>query len=277
MSILDQTEEWHKFVKQWVETGTYRTPEDLPLSWADRLFGRFDWRCHFVAWQAVYRCGKIARQGIMNDDSWGQKCFEAMRATERCGGRVELDMPEATRRVGPCVFVGNHMSVLETLLLPAMLVPFRHATFVIKQDLLRYPALCHIMAKCGPISVTRDNPREDLKQVLTEGVESLKAGNCVLIFPQATRDPVFDPGLFNTLGVKLAARAGVPVVPVALKTDFCGIGRIVKEMGPIDRSQTIRFLFGEPIPLSVNSKDAHAAVVQFISRNLREWGGRVKE
>jgi 1-acyl-sn-glycerol-3-phosphate acyltransferase len=276
MNMLAPTQEWHEFVREWMATGVYRTPANLPLAWVDRCFGRFDWRCHYVAWREVVRCANVARKGSLSDDAWGQKSFEAMRAMERCGGRLEMDMPESTRRVGPCVYVANHMSVLETLLLPCMLVPFRHPTFVIKQDLLRYPALRHIMAKVGPISVSRDNPREDLKQVLTEGVRSLEAGNSVLVFPQATRDPVFDPAFFNTLGVKLAARAEVPVVPLALQTDFCGIGRIVKEMGPIDRSRPVRFRYGEPIPPSVSSKEAHGIVVDMISGALRGWGVQVK-
>ena len=41
----------------------------------------------------------------------------------------------------------------------------------------------------------------------------------VLIFPQTTRELFFDPKKFNTLGIKLAKRAKVPVIPIAVKTD----------------------------------------------------------
>jgi len=47
----------------------------------------------------------------------------------------------------------------------------------------------------------------------------------VLIFPQTTRDLRFDPNKFNTLGIKLAKRAKVPVIPVAVKTDAWGMGK----------------------------------------------------
>ena len=54
---------------------------------------------------------------------------------------------------------------------------------------------------------------------------------------------VFKPEEFNSIGVKLAKKAGVPVVPVAIKTDFWGNGRIIKELGPIDNKKTIHIKF----------------------------------
>jgi 1-acyl-sn-glycerol-3-phosphate acyltransferase len=113
--------------------------------------------------------------------------------------------------------------------------------------------------------------------VLVEGKESLEAGRSVLVFPQSTRSPVFDPAVFNSLGVKLAARSGVPVVPLALKTDFSGIGPIVKEWGRVDRRKTVHFRFGEPLDPSSGGRTTHAAVVDFIAGSVREWGGMVAE
>ena len=97
----------------------------------------------------------------------------------------------------------------------------------------------------------------------------------VLLFPQATRSVVFDPGAFNSLAVKLAKKAGVPVVPVALRTDFQKIGRVLKDFGPIDRSKPVYFKFGEPLTVQGNGKAAHQQVISFIASNLRSWGGTV--
>jgi 1-acyl-sn-glycerol-3-phosphate acyltransferase len=86
----------------------------------------------------------------------------------------------------------------------------------------------------------------------------------------------FDAQAFNTLGVKLASRAGVPVVPVAIKTDFHGNGKWIKDMGPIDPSKTLYFKFGNPLPVSGKSREIHQQVVDFITQNLTAWGGKVK-
>ena len=82
---------------------------------------------------------------------------------------------------------------------------------------------------------------------------------------------------FNTLGIKLAARAGVPVVPVAIKTDFQGNGKFIKDMGPIDPQKTLYFKFGGPLAVEGNGRRAHQRVVEFIAENLKAWGGTVRE
>ncbi|MBW2177934.1 MAG: hypothetical protein JRH03_13480, partial [Deltaproteobacteria bacterium] len=53
---------------------------------------------------------------------------------------------------------------------------------------------------------------------------SLQRNVSVLVFPQTTRGLRFDPDKFNTLGIKLARRAKVPVIPVAVKADAWGVG-----------------------------------------------------
>jgi 1-acyl-sn-glycerol-3-phosphate acyltransferase len=87
----------------------------------------------------------------------------------------------------------------------------------------------------------------------------------------------FDVQTFNSLGVKLASRAGVPVIPVAIKTDFHGNGKWIKDMGPIHHQKPLYFKFGNAIPITIKNKQAHQQVVEFITRNLTAWGGTVKE
>jgi 1-acyl-sn-glycerol-3-phosphate acyltransferase len=87
---------------------------------------------------------------------------------------------------------------------------------------------------------------------------------------------VFDVRNFNTLGVKLARKSGVPVVPIALKTDFHGAGRWLKDIGPIFPDRPIYFKFGNPIPIVGNGMAAHRSVVEFITQNLASWGVGVR-
>jgi 1-acyl-sn-glycerol-3-phosphate acyltransferase len=128
------------------------------------------------------------------------------------GGKVEVEgLGHVAGVRGPVVFVGNHMSTLETLLLPGFMLPFKDVAFVVKDSLLSYPVFGPIMRAVKHIPVARVNPREDLKAVLTQGEAMLRAGVSVVIFPQATRSVEFSVEEFNTLGVKLAGRAGAPM------------------------------------------------------------------
>ena len=48
-------------------------------------------------------------------------------------------------------------------------------------------------------------------------------------------------------------------------------------MGPIDPRKTLYFKFGEPIAVEGKGRETHQYVVDFISENLRAWGGTVLE
>jgi 1-acyl-sn-glycerol-3-phosphate acyltransferase len=170
------------------------------------------------------------------------------------------------------------MSLLETFMLPALVTPDRLTSFVVKESLTRYPLFGAVMRAVEPIVVQRANAREDLKTVLTEGERKLREEErSVLIFPQSTRSVAFQPRTFNSMAAKLARRAGVPLVPLALKTDFHGIGKRFRDLGRIDRSKVVHFAFGPPIHVTGTGKGAHKQTVRFIGACLREWGGEVAD
>jgi 1-acyl-sn-glycerol-3-phosphate acyltransferase len=218
-----------------------------------------------------------ARRGSLDNAKWAMYSHRCLRVVESVGGRVNISgLQSVSDHQGPVVYIGNHMSLIETLILPGIALALSRVNFVIKEELRHYPILGSIFNALGLIAVSRKNPREDFKVVLSEGHEFIANGGSVIIFPQATRSVEFDAQAFNTLGVKLASRAGVPVVPVAIKTDFHGNGKWIKDMGPINPRKTLYFKFGDPIPVSGKSRDIHQQVVDFISQNLTAWGGKVR-
>jgi 1-acyl-sn-glycerol-3-phosphate acyltransferase len=215
---------------------------------------------------------RIARRGGWTPEAWLAQITKAMHALENSGCRFEvegLDNVEALD--GPCVYIGNHMSTLETFILPVFLMPYRRLTFVVKAQLVTYPVFGPIMHACEPVTVTRTDPRKDLRDVLEQGSERLSSGLSVVVFPQTTRSYTFDRGHFNSIGTKLAKRAGVPVVPIALKTDAWGKGWPIKDLGPIRPEKTIHFSLGEPMEIAGNGREQHERTMEFIESRLSEW------
>jgi 1-acyl-sn-glycerol-3-phosphate acyltransferase len=226
---------------------------------------------------AFLKEGLAGRRGTLTNERWLRASLSCIKAAESAGGRLNVSGLEGLcEHEGPLVFIANHMSILETIILPSFTLAFNDVTFIIKDELRRYPVIGWVMQALDFISVHRKNPREDLKVVLNEGQDRIQQGCSVVIFPQATRSTVFDIKNFNTLGVKLARKAGVPVVPIALKTDFQGSGRWLRDIGPIHPDRPIYFKFGNPIPVVGNGQAAHHSVVEFIAQNLRSWGVEVK-
>ena len=223
----------------------------------------------------VYREGSLAKVGNLTasytGNDWVRASLAVVRALEGCGVRIEATGLNVLDNPGPCVFIGNHMSTLETFVLPCLIQPRKDVTFVVKQSLLTYPGLGHVLCSRRPVAVSRVNPREDLTAVLEQGTKRLGEGTSIVVFPQSTRSPGLDLELFNSIGVKLARRAGVPVVPVALRTDAWGTGGIIKDLGRIHPSIPVRFAFGESLTVTGNGKEEHKQVCDFIAARLQEW------
>lgn len=255
----------------------YRTAAERPasrlglLEWARAL--SFHARILWV--YAVAR--KMIRKGCFDIEAYANRSWKSLHVAESSGGRVEVTgLEHLAGTTGPVVIIGNHMSSLETIVLPALILPFKDVAFVVKESLRTHFIFGPIMRAVKHIAVGRSNPREDLKLVLARGEELLRQGVSVVIFPQATRAVEFDIEGFNTLGVKLAARAGVPVVPLALKTDFMANGKWIKDMGYVHPERTIHFAFGAPMKVAANGREEHASVVKFVAAHLKEWGGTIK-
>jgi 1-acyl-sn-glycerol-3-phosphate acyltransferase len=251
------------------ENGSYSTSPHR-ISFLERALTSLLFYIRLIG--VVFRGSAMAKRGTYGTPEWCESSLTTLRALEAAGVKFEITGTDPFKSIqGPCVFIANHMGTLETFILPTLIAPFKNATFVIKQSLVDYPIFKHIMRARDPITVGRTNPRDDLKAVLEGGTERLKAGLSIIIFPQTTRTPVFDPAQFNTIGTKLAKQSGVPVVPIALKTDAWSNGTFLKDYGGIDPSKKVHFAFGKPLWIKDRGKEEHQEIVEFITGKLKEW------
>lgn len=112
----------------------------------------------------------MAQRGEYDGLRWSQTSHEVLTALESVGADVGVTGLIHLRQLKtPCVFVGNHMSMLETIVLPAIIQPICDVTFVVKQGLVHYPVFKQILRSRHPVAVTRENARDDFKTVMTEG------------------------------------------------------------------------------------------------------------
>ncbi len=222
----------------------------------------------------VLRSSERGRHGSFSDPAWRDAAGGIVDSLEACGVPVIVENLSVFERfTTPCVIIGNHMSTTETFVLPWFLLPYRRITFVVKKALVEMPIFKHIMRSSDPIVVGRSDARADLRTVLEGGTERLRQGISVIIFPQRTRTVEFNPAEFNSIGVKLAKRAGVPIVPLAVKTDAWSTGRRLKDFGPLVPDRPVHFAFGEPCEVSGHGREENEAVVKFIQEHLAGWEG----
>ena len=251
------------------ENNRYQTPEGVTSFFA-RLFPSFSFYTSFL--KQIYLAARKAKKKNYDIEDWRLSSFKIMQALERTGLKITISGVEHLQNLDtPCVIVGNHVSMMDTVILPAIISQEIPTTFIIKKSLMDYPVFKHVMRSRDPIALSRTNAREDLKKVMVEGKKRLDQGISITVFPQTTRGTKFDPKQFNTIGIKLAKRAGVPVLPVAIKTDAWTNGKIIKDLGRIHPEVSTHFAFHAPITIEGKGREEHQQVIDFISGKLKEW------
>lgn len=135
-----------------------------------------------------------------------------------CGIRVEVSGREWLPAGGPALIASVHQSAFDTLVW-LTLVP--RCCYVMKQELLRIPLLGPLMGKTGMIAVDRAAGAASMRHLLREADRAVREARQVVIFPEGTRGA---PGQLLPLqpGVAaLAARTGLPVIPVVTDSGLC--------------------------------------------------------
>lgn len=113
---------------------------------------------------------------------------------------------------GPAIIMAKHQSAWETFALQKVFPP---QTWVLKRSLLWIPIFGWGLALLYVIAIDRAAGRAALHQVVTQGMDRLKRGIWVVIFPEGTRTAPGTRRKYNIGGAVLAEKSGHPVVPVA--------------------------------------------------------------
>lgn len=142
---------------------------------------------------------------------------------------------------GPAVIAANHQSFLDDLLLP-LVVPKRKVVFLAKAEYFDKWYLRWFFKGANVIPVRRQN-RSGAEAALQAGVQALREGKLVGIFPEGTRSP--DGRLYRgkTGVARMALEARAPIIPVAIVGTF--------EAMPYDRKLPkrgrVEIRFGRPL------------------------------
>ncbi len=264
-----------QFREELLATGGYSTP---PERLAPKLRKPSWWTTLQFSWSVMSvfpRCGLAETLGCLYPEKWAHFCFYPVRTAESFGTKVSAEGWNNRRDYkGPVVYLSNHMSAAETILLPAVLLTYGEFSTVVKASLSHIPGVVKAAAHMGLVPIGRKNPREDLMTIFDVCGQRIRDGQSVLIFAQGTRVPVFARKGWSSIGAKLAEKAGVPVMPIAVKTDIQptrpGAKGLAKDFGTVDPTKDIRLACG-PV-LRGSSREMNQAAYDWIADKLESWG-----
>lgn len=158
------------------------------------------------------------------------------------GTKVTVKGLENIPKDQPVLYVGNHRSYFD-ILVGYTTVPGKLG-FVAKKEMRRYPFLAQWMVAVNCLFLDRKNIKEGLKTIL-EGVEKVKRGVSIWIFPEGTRnrnEDLLELLPFKEGSLKIAEKAGCPVVPVAITGTANVFEKHIPRMTPAD----VTIEFGKP-------------------------------
>lgn len=141
--------------------------------------------------------------------------------------RWEVTGREHVPRTGALVVYANHRSYWDPPFL-GLALP-RPVHFMAKEELFRIPVFAGLIRWLGAFPVRRGRAdRASLRQAL----ELLRAGRAVGVFPEGRRVRSEEEAEARAGVVLLAARAGAPVLPVAICGRPVPFGRVRVRIGP---------------------------------------------
>jgi len=141
----------------------------------------------------------------------------------------------------PAILLVKHQSTYETFLMP-VIMPHPLA-YVFKKELLRVPFFGWAMGRLDMIHIDRSQRAQAFNKVVAQGRKLLDRGVWVIMFPEGTRIPRGEAGVYKTGGTRLAIETGAPVIPVAVTSAKCWPRKaFIKRPGVVDVS------IGRPIP-----------------------------
>src|SRR5215218_1919157 len=195
----------------------------------------------------------------MRDVTYPPIIVTAKTAFRALGQRFQMTGTEHVPREGGVLLAFNHISYVDFIYGGFAANPSgRLVRFMSKRELFDHTFVGPLMRSLHHIEVDRGAGEASFRTA----VDYLRRGEAVGIFPEATISRSMELKEFKTGAVRIAAEAGVPIVPVTM----WGTQRMMTKDHPRDfsRGKTIAIRVGEP--MHVTGKDAVAETAELRAR-----------
>jgi 1-acyl-sn-glycerol-3-phosphate acyltransferase len=183
--------------------------------------------------------------------------FGARNWLRLSGAKVHVTGGEHLEPNQTYVFISNHRSYLDTATL--FVYTGRRLGLLAKKELLNVPILGYGMGFVNVMAIDRSN-RERARQTVEAAIARIRSGRSFAVFAEGTRARPGEFLPFKKGAFYMAAQAGVPIVPVAMKNTDKLMGKGTGEA----RSGTIEMVMLPPISTAEYSADEE--VNELVSR-----------
>lgn len=181
------------------------------------------------------------RNAVKERDEYVHKTVSRWARTlvKLAGGKINVTGEENLPVDEAVVFVSNHQGNFDIPILMGYIN--KPKAFIAKIETKKLPLVSTWMKHMKCVFMDRKDIRQSV-QAINEGADLLKQGYSMVIFPEGTRSKGEAMGEFKQGSFKLATKAGVPIVPVAIKGSY----RMMEEKGFI-RHAYVEVIISKPV------------------------------
>jgi len=205
-----------------------------------------------MALPAAARDGNWRRVVNAATSTWGEV------GTALAGIDLQVHGEEHLWSHRPAVFIFNHQSGLDTLLLCKLLR--RDMVAIAKQELRANPIFGPAFALAGTVFIDRFDHKRAV-DALGPAVQALREGMSIVIAPEGTRMPTPRLGRFKKGAFHIAMSAGVPLVPIVFRNTLDALPKHAYFV----RSTTVEVEVLPPVPTTgwkAKDLESHIAAIR---------------
>lgn len=200
---------------------------------------------------------KQAQQELFESPKWvSQKVIKSTGTDVHVDGQEKL--PEEA-----VLFVANHQGLFDILALIGYLG--KPLGFVAKKEVQKIPIVSSWMELMHGVFIDRSDRRQSVKAI-SQGIKNLKNGHSLVIFPEGTRSRGSNLNTFKSGSLRLATKANVPIVPVAID----GTYQMLEEDHGKVKGSTIYMTIQEPIYPTEYQDKKHGELAEIIQARIEK-------
>lgn len=195
--------------------------------------------------------------------------FRISMATVNVGFSVVLFVAGVKRKVigvenvpeGPVLFAGNHRSYTD---IPLIYTSTPHLTgFVAKKQIKKLVGINWWMMNMKCLFIDRDDIKQSLKTIL-KAIDYVKEGYSMVIMPEGTRGHGKEPLPFKEGSFKIAEKAKVPIVPIAITHS----DEVFELHMPWVHATKLTVHYGDPIYIDDLDKEQKKTVGELVRQRI---------
>ena len=194
---------------------------------------------------------------------WVNKVMDLFDITINIRGKENIPMDR------PCVFYANHQGYADIVVM-LKATEGKQIGFIAKDSLEKLPYFGKWIRALHGVFIKRGDAKAALRSIQA-GVNELKDGYSLVIFPEGTRSHGHEMGEFKAGSFKLATKAKVPVVPVTIDGSY----HMFEERSIITSGAEVNMIIHPPIETAdLDRKEAselHTRVENIIREGLKEF------